>query len=204
MFIRFLENRENIVSSVIFLTNHLAEFGITKVLLPSARAENDQRTLKEGSIEQILKYSTVCLVEPWKQTYFWLLAYSPVTSSVTNNRACYISALIMKNLAEAPVVQQTGFNSSKLSCSLAKSNQISALLSALLIKYPPQAHDVVVYLSARSQRGAVLLEMQSWFYRDHLEMCCLRQRVQAEENLQFQDQCHHMTFRMQFGTSFPP
>lgn len=135
----FLENRENIVFAGLFLSNYLAEFGITKVLLLSARAENDQRTLKEGSIEQILKYSSVCLVEPWKQAYFWLLAYSPVTSSVTNNRARNIGALIMKNLAEAPVVQQAGFNSSKLSCSLAKSNQISALLSALLIKYPPQA-----------------------------------------------------------------
>lgn len=144
---------ENIVFSVIFLTNHLAEFEITKVLLHSACAENDQRTLKEGSIEQILKYSTVYLMEPWKQAYFWLLAYSPVTSSVTNNRACNISALIMKNLAEAPVVQQTGFNPSKLSCSLAKSNQIFALLSALLIKYPPQApwrH----HLFERTFRGA--------------------------------------------------
>lgn len=64
MLIRFLENRENIVFSVIFLTNHLAEFEITKVLLHSACAENDQRTLKEGSIEQILKYSTVYLMEP--------------------------------------------------------------------------------------------------------------------------------------------
>lgn len=96
------------------------------------------------------------------QAYFWLLAYSPVTSSVTNNRACNISALIMKNLAEAPVVQQTGFNSSKLSCSLAKSNQISALLSALLIKYPPQApwryHLLErVWFSLRCSDGFILI-----------------------------------------------
>lgn len=76
---------------------------------------------------------------PWNQAYFWLSAYSPVTSSMINNHACNISALIMKNLAEAPVLQRAGFNSSKLSCSLATSNQVSALLSALLIKNPPQA-----------------------------------------------------------------
>lgn len=133
------ENRENMVFSVIFLTSHLAEFEITEVLPHSALAENDQRTLKEGSMEQILKYSSVCLMGPWKQAYFRLLAYPPVTSSVTNNPACNISALIMKNLVEAPVVQETGFNSSKLSCSLAQSTQISALLRAALIKYPPRA-----------------------------------------------------------------
>lgn len=67
MLIRFLEIRVNIVFSVISLTNHLAEFGITKVLLYSACAENDHRTLKEGSIGQILKYSSVCLMV---QAYF--------------------------------------------------------------------------------------------------------------------------------------
>lgn len=78
------------------------------------------------------------LMVPWKQAHFWLSAYSPVTSSMINNHACNISALIMKNLTEAPVLQCTGFNLSKLSCSLATSNQVSALLRALLIKNTPQ------------------------------------------------------------------
>lgn len=70
MLLRFLEKRENIVFSFIFLTNHLAEFEMTKVPLHSALAENDQRTLKEGSIEQILKHSTVVLMEPCEQAHF--------------------------------------------------------------------------------------------------------------------------------------
>lgn len=91
------------------------------------------------SIQQTQKYSSLSLMVPWKQAYFWLSAYSPVTSSLINNHACNIITLIMKNLAEAPVLQRTAFNLSKLSCLLAMSNQVSALLSALLIKNSPHA-----------------------------------------------------------------
>lgn len=90
---------------------------------------------------------------PWKQAYIWLSAYSPVTTGMINNHVCNISALIMKNLAEEPVLWRTGFNLSKLSCSLATSDQVSALLSALLIKAHHKLHDVINHLSAGFTEG---------------------------------------------------
>lgn len=75
------------------------------------------------SVRYTLKYSWVSLMMPWKQAYFWLSAYSPVTSSMINNHACNISALIMKNLVKALVLQCTAFNLSKILCSLAMSNR---------------------------------------------------------------------------------
>lgn len=75
------------------------------------------------SVRYTLKYSWVSLMMPWKQAYFWLSAYSPVTSSMINNHACNISALIMKNLMKALVLQCTAFNLSKILCSLAMSNR---------------------------------------------------------------------------------
>lgn len=112
------------------------------MISPCRNWSNDFKPLQRlctCSIQQTLKYSWMSLMVPWKQAYFWLSAYSPVATSVINNHVCNISALIMKNLAEEPVLWRTGFNLSKLSCSLAMSDQVSALLSALLIKNPPQA-----------------------------------------------------------------
>lgn len=133
------------------------------VISPSRNRSNYFKPLQRlciCSIQQTLKNSSMSLMVPmvpWKQAYFWLVAYSPVTSSMINNHACNIRALIMKNLAEAPVLQCTGFNLSKLSCSLATSNKVSALLSALPIKHPPQAPWRYLPFERRIHRGMWLV-----------------------------------------------
>ena len=130
------------------------------VLLPSVLAEMKQIILNLYKGNLFVPFSKHW--EHWEifQCPWWCHesgptshSYSPVTSSVIINHACNISALIMKNLAETPVLQRSAFNLSKLSCSLAMSNQVSALLSALLIKKLPQTPWRYQPLEIRVSRG---------------------------------------------------